>query len=257
MNNKSEKIIKAEVKFVFDGDTFEIKPINSEETIRIRLYGVDAPERGQEYGGIAQYLMQEKLLKLKTPIDVRLMNSSHKDRQIAMVWINGKNLNLDLVKNGLAWKSLGDQDEYATSFIDAQIDAQVNKNGLWSRHKPEEPYKYRNRINLQEEGHYKAAVERDRIEVQKYKSGLLFDETQRSPRYTTAPATNNGAGWYDPKQKDIKPLVEMVKEKLKQIKELFIVKDLKQSQQSESSPIKEISVDEAMRNLRRKNKNRP
>lgn len=267
MQNKKSKTFKADVKFIIDGDTFEIQPHGSEDTMRVRLYGVDAPERGQEYGGIAQYLMQKNLLN--QTVDVRIMQTAHKGREVAMLWLqNGDNVNLNMVKDGLAWSSIQYNDEYALAILDAEINSKVNKVGLWSRNKPEQPYLYRNRIDLSNKDHYKDAVKRDKIEVEKFKSGYFNLGNQKDNNAPQSQITNNNQTQiiqnnFSPSNKkiDFDLILNKVKEAFSSVKSIIKNKKIEQAENYDNlfyPKAKEISVNEAMKNLKKKrNANKP
>lgn len=262
--NPTERRFHAEVKFIFDGDTFEIKEVNGPETHRIRLYGIDAPERGQEYGGIVQHILQKRVLN--QIVEVELTKTAHKGREVAILWVNGKCLNLTMIEEGLAWKSLQYNDKYAAGFIKAEIDARVARRGIWSRPNPEEPYMYRKRVDLEKPDHYKEAVQRDRVEVQQYLETL--NNVKPNSRYISVP---NSSYHNDNKYPSIDTMVSMfnhVKEKIKSVRDIKL--DLKKmlnrknsivSQVSDPLEVKEkevekISANEAVRNLRNR-KNSP
>lgn len=255
-NQKPKGKFNAEVKFIFDGDTFAIKHKDTGDEYRIRLYGIDAPERGQEYGGIVQYLMQERVLN--KDVQVEFTQTSHKGREVALVWVDGKCLNLQMLEEGLAWKSLTWGDRYSEVFNRESLNAKVARRGLWSREKPEEPYKYRNRINLEHPDHYKSAVARDKVEVAAYKVALK-NATPNIIKYTTIKSSEANQINYNFKSDyDFKQIIKTIKEKFNEVKSavLKIKKSNHDNEQYEqifkSEP--NISVNQAMRNKRNQNK---
>ena len=114
-----------------DGDT---------EPFEIRLYGIDAPERGQEYAKQSR----EELIKLirNKSIRVEVMDADRYGRTVAKVFRNGLYINLELLKRGLAWfysYHAGADDELRQ----AQEYARAHKNGLWQSDTPISPRKRR------------------------------------------------------------------------------------------------------------------
>lgn len=264
MQNNKTKTFKADVKFIIDGDTFEIQPHGSEDTMRVRLYGVDAPERGQEYGGIAQYMMQKNLLN--QTVSVRIMQTAHKGREVAMLWLeDGNNVNVNMIKDGLAWSSIQYNDEYALPFLDAEINSKVNRIGLWSRNKPEQPYLYRNRIDLSNKDHYKDAVKRDKIEVEKFKAGYFnLGKKNNEKVQADLSSTSQSINGTDTKtySMDFEKMANRLKSLLDIARKVVTQKlqtEPNKSYEDELYPkVREISVDEAMKNLKKKrNSNRP
>jgi micrococcal nuclease len=255
-NKKPRGRFNAEVKFIFDGDTFAIKHKETGDEYRIRLYGIDAPERGQEYGGIAQYEMQERVLN--KDVQVEFMQTAHKGREVAMVWINGQCLNLQMIQEGLAWKSIEHGDRYSDKFIRESINAKVERKGLWARENPEEPYKYRQRINLEDQDHYKAAVARDKREVAAYKVALK-NATPNIIKYRTIkPSEMNMINNTFKSDYDFKEILKAIKNKFNVCKDAVLKIRNNKKEHDDYQTIfniePNISVNEAIKNKRRQNK---
>ncbi|MGZ8525038.1 MAG: thermonuclease family protein, partial [Chitinophagaceae bacterium] len=64
-------------------------------------------------------------------------------RTIAIVFCNGENINLAMIRNGYAWhyKKYSADCNYAK----AEEQARINKKGLWQMSKPLPPWEFRNR----------------------------------------------------------------------------------------------------------------
>ena len=85
---------------VLDGDTIEVLHSNRPE--RIRLSGIDCPEKGQAYGTRAKQAASELVLGG----EVTLQTYSHDQcgRTLAdVLWLDGTNVNHELVKAGWWW----------------------------------------------------------------------------------------------------------------------------------------------------------
>lgn len=124
---KFKENIEAKVIGVKDGDTYVV--LYHQIQITIRLAHVDCPEKKQTFG------MKAKLFgsNLCFGKQVIIKTDGTKDRNgrwIAEIFIDGKCLNKELVKNGLAWhfKKYSKNAEYA----ELEAVARVNKVGLWS-----------------------------------------------------------------------------------------------------------------------------
>jgi endonuclease YncB( thermonuclease family) len=121
---------------VTDGDTFvmQLKEVN----IRVRLEGIDAPEKKQLFSQeskafLEKYLHEECRLQ-KTGID-------RFGRTLGVLWVNGVNINLLMVKEGYAWhfkKYSKDK-----SLEEAEADARKSKKGLWKELAPIAPWDWR------------------------------------------------------------------------------------------------------------------
>ncbi|MGL5904243.1 MAG: thermonuclease family protein [Cetobacterium sp.] len=127
------KVIK-----VADGDTITVQ--NGEEKVRVRFYGVDAPEKKQEYG-------VKSLDVLKKMIDGKVVEIKQKDkdqygRVVGEVYFEGKNLNLYMLENGHVWwykQYSKNEKEYEA----AEKKAKDKKLGLWKENNPTPPWEFR------------------------------------------------------------------------------------------------------------------
>lgn len=125
----------------------------------VRLYGIEPPEQprgaqgphpeipGQPYGAEAlryvRDLITGKLVRLET------FGKDRQGRSLAVVWLGDVNVNLTMVKEGLAWVSptVGDPRVRAELAV-AEQQAQKAKYGLWSLPNPEPPWEYRKRLRI-------------------------------------------------------------------------------------------------------------
>lgn len=128
----------AKVLHVSDGDTF-IASTKKGKT-KVRLYGVDAPEKSQEYGlkslSYLQFLISNKNVKLK------VMGIDQYGRTIAKVFYNGTDINTEMISSGNAWW----YEQFARNekiYEKAQKSAKEQKIGLWSKGNPIPPWEYR------------------------------------------------------------------------------------------------------------------
>jgi micrococcal nuclease len=137
--NESQSIIRGKVISVSDGDTIDVLD-QSRNTIRIRLFGVDAPETGQPFSKNAkQFISSQVSGKL---VDVIQRDKDRFGRIIGDVMIEGRRLSVDIVAAGLAWHyvQFAPNDQELAS---AENFSRQSKNGLWSdiRHVP--PWEWR------------------------------------------------------------------------------------------------------------------
>jgi len=118
--------IKGKVVRVADGDTITILD-SSNTQVRVRLYGIDAPEKGQDFANVAKEFTSDICFSKIVIIDVK--DIDHYGRTVGIVWTDDSvNLNLELLRTGLAWhyKMFDNSDEFAQ----AENLAKINKVGL-------------------------------------------------------------------------------------------------------------------------------
>ena len=90
---------------VSDGDTMNVQKVENGkftgEVIKIRMFGIDAPEKSQDYGSESKQAL-EKMVNGKT-LEIEEKNRDRYGRTVAVVYADGKNINEEMVKNGNAW----------------------------------------------------------------------------------------------------------------------------------------------------------
>ncbi|EAI8624426.1 thermonuclease family protein [Campylobacter lari] len=140
LNYDSGSYINAKVSRVVDGDTIEAK--FEDEKLKIRLFGIDAPESDQAYGKMATQFLKAIVLNKEVVLNVK--DEDKYGRILAIVYLNDKDINQVMVKNGFAWA----YEHYSDLYINEQNYAKINKKGLWESENPIEPYKWRKQIRL-------------------------------------------------------------------------------------------------------------
>ena len=148
----SATTITGVVTRVSDGDTLHVQvqeQIENDETRitnygreKIRLDRIDAPEKDQEWGKeSAQYL--KDLVYRKTVI-VEYTKRDQYGRILGIVYLDGRDINLEMVSTGNAWHySYFDK---TPAYIEAETQARESKLGLWSKLNPINPYEWRRRM---------------------------------------------------------------------------------------------------------------
>jgi len=131
---------------VTDGDTIDVALDPTGQVQAIRLEGIDAPESAQAFGSQSTQHLSE-LLSGKT-VKLQCENDRSYDRFICKVLLpNGEDVDLDLVKAGLAWHYKQYEDEQSPadrdSYSAAECTAMKEKIGLWSQPDAEQPQDFR------------------------------------------------------------------------------------------------------------------
>jgi len=145
--------ILATVERVTDGDTLMATSENA-TTLRIRLLGIDAPETphrgkpGQPFGLEAgRYLAR---LVLNRQVRIELFGPDLYRRILAVLWYDGANVNVEMVRAGFAEVYRGTRcPAYCRELGDAERWAQRERAGMWAQERYESPaaYRRRNRIS--------------------------------------------------------------------------------------------------------------
>jgi len=117
----------AKVVGIVDGDTIDVL-IDGNQQQRLRLNGIDAPERGQPFGNNAKQFLSKQLMGKQ--IEYASLDTDRYERVIAEIYVNDQRIGLSLVEAGLAWhyEKYSDDEELAA----AQSKAKELKLGLWS-----------------------------------------------------------------------------------------------------------------------------
>lgn len=135
--NKQLEITGKVIKIV-DGDTFDILT-KSNITLRIRMNGIDAPERGQDYYKICKQGLASLIFKKN--VTITTFGYDKYKRTIADVTCNNKLVNLQMVENGWAWHYV----KYSanTDLATAAKNAKQKKLGLWNMENAVAPWEFR------------------------------------------------------------------------------------------------------------------
>jgi endonuclease YncB( thermonuclease family) len=135
----SAEEIKGKVVSIADADTITVLDASNTQH-KIRFDGIDAPEKGQDYGTKATEAL--KLAIGGNPVRVITTGKDKYGREIGTVYVGDKNLNSWLVKNGWAWHYT----KYSTDAKLAELEksARIARAGLWADSKaPIAPWDFR------------------------------------------------------------------------------------------------------------------
>jgi len=125
---------------VSDGDT--IKVMQAHKEVKVRLYGIDCPERGQPFSRKAKEFTSDMVFgKI---VEVHRMDTDRYGRTVALVVLNKALLNEELLKAGLAWVyNYYCSEQICESWKNYQLRAKFEKRGIWSEPDPVPPWEYR------------------------------------------------------------------------------------------------------------------
>ncbi len=132
----SGKVIK-----IVDGDTFDVLTADN-KTVRIRMNGIDAPEKKQPFGQKSKDHLAA--LCFGNEVLIKPKNYDRNKRLIADAFTaSGKDLSREMVRSGYAWhfkkyssdKKLADDENHARSV----------RAGLWADNEPVAPWVFRSK----------------------------------------------------------------------------------------------------------------
>ncbi len=142
-DNIDEKI-KYKVIKVSDGDTISVKKLKNNvldgDLIKVRLYGVDAPEKDQDFGYESKKALMNYVMDKTIEIDVK--SKDRYGRSVGVIYIGGRNINEELLRDGYVWYyEQYDKNNEKSRLL--QENAMKNKLGLFSKKGYIEPWKFR------------------------------------------------------------------------------------------------------------------
>ena len=135
----SQSIITGKVVSVADGDTFTILTEGNKQ-VKIRFYGIDCPENGQDFGTKAKQFTSS--LAFSKTVSIQIKDLDRYGRTIGIVILPDSTiLNEELLKAGLAWhyKYYDKSEKYAA----LENEAKVRKVGIWSMINQIAPWEFR------------------------------------------------------------------------------------------------------------------
>jgi endonuclease YncB( thermonuclease family) len=110
---------------IIDGDTFLI-----EGGYSVRIFGVDADERGYPCYGPAKGRLEELILNKEVKLEKEKENFDQYCRYLRHVFVDGQNVSFELVKEGLAVARFSPENiKYREEISLAEKEARENKIG--------------------------------------------------------------------------------------------------------------------------------
>lgn len=139
-------LFQGRVVGVQDGDTITVLD-SSNANHRIRLQGIDAPEKGQAFGTRSHQNLSQ--LTFDRVVTIEWSKHDRYRRIVGKVTLDGRDVCLEQVRAGMAWhykyyqneQTLDDQKLYA----EGEESARLAKVGLWIDPDPIPPWDFRHR----------------------------------------------------------------------------------------------------------------
>lgn len=129
---------------VTDGDTLTVRTAQPLD-YRIRINGIDAPEKGQGYGDRAKRNLEILALNKEARLDCYKTDKYR--RKVCRVFVDGKDIGLEQVRVGAGWwyreyaneQTLAERGAYGN----AETEARAGHLGLWYDKGPMPPWEWR------------------------------------------------------------------------------------------------------------------
>ena len=128
----------AKVVKISDGDTITI--LQDKQQIKVRLFGIDAPELKQPYGKKSKQFLAN-LIAGKV-VEVEESGEDRYKRTIGTIYLNDKDINAQMVENGYAWAYR----KFSKKYTAQESRAKKQGLGLWRDKEPIPPWEWRKRL---------------------------------------------------------------------------------------------------------------
>jgi len=133
-------VFSAHVTKVVDGDSLEVKYAGKK--IKLRLWGIDAPEMRQAYGKQARARLAVMVNGRRVEVQAKDIDAYH--RLVAVVSVDGQSVNEEMVRQGAAWVYPHYcREEICDTWRNLQDDARLARRGLWANKKAIPPWRER------------------------------------------------------------------------------------------------------------------
>ena len=131
--------LTGKVVSITDGDSFVLLT-DSLTQVKIRLHGVDCPEKNQAFGQKAKEFTSDFIFGKR--VQVKVTDIDRYKRTVGIVVLqSGENLNEALLENGFAWHYK--QYDKSKTYSQLEKSAQIAKKGLWVDKNPVAPWDFR------------------------------------------------------------------------------------------------------------------
>ena len=137
-------VLEGRVVAVADGDTITLLDSNRQQH-KIRLGGIDAPEKAQPFGQRSKQHLSELTFGKEARADCYKIDRY--DRDVCIVYVDGKDVGLAQLDAGLAWwfrKYAHEQlPKDRVDYEAAEDRAAADRVGLWQDKNPVPPWEWR------------------------------------------------------------------------------------------------------------------
>lgn len=137
VQHSAENVFRGKVISVHDGDTLTV--LRGTDQVKVRLEGIDAPERGQAFGTAAKKALSSMVYGRE--VDVTVTGDDKYGRILGIVSTGEAIANEEMLLKGLAWHYSEYNDTESLKRCEAE--AKEQKLGVWSEEGPVPPWDWR------------------------------------------------------------------------------------------------------------------
>lgn len=140
----SAETITGRVVGVSDGDTITVLDASKAQH-KIRLTGIDAPEKKQAFGQRSKESLSDLVYSQEVAVETAKVDRY--GRELGKVIVGGMDANLEQIKRGLAWHYKAYQRDQSpadrATYAEAEEQARAGRKGLWADSQPVPPWEFR------------------------------------------------------------------------------------------------------------------
>ena len=129
--------LSGKVVSIHDGDTIAV--LQGKQQVKVRLYGIDAPELKQPYGKKSKQFLAN--LIAGEVVEVEENGKDRYKRTIGTVYLGNTDINAQMIENGYAWAYR----KFSKKYVPQESKAKSQKLGLWQDKEPVPPWEWRRR----------------------------------------------------------------------------------------------------------------
>jgi len=126
---------------IADGDTITVLR-DGHDQVKIRLYGIDAPESGQPFGKASKQNLSSMVHGQS--VEVEVMDTDRYGRTVARIFVDGEDVNAAQLRSGHAWLYRQYcKDWVCGDWAGFETEARSIGAGLWADKDPTPPWQWR------------------------------------------------------------------------------------------------------------------
>lgn len=122
---------------IHDGDTITV--LQDKRQIKVRLFGIDAPELKQPYGKKSKQFLANLIAGEVVEVDEN--GKDRYKRTIGTIYLGNTDINAQMVENGYAWAYR----KFSKKYTPQESQAKKQRLSLWRDKEPTPPWEWRRR----------------------------------------------------------------------------------------------------------------